>query len=225
MGKDVYRVTVDGRFLNAPPAEFHKRYAGAFCYSKVSVDDVGSVRSLEDKGFRLVDTNVVYEKKVGPKAIDLKDAVVRLARGQDKEKVKALAGRCFHYSRFHLDPAIPPDIAHRIKAEWAGNFFEGRRGQVMIVTQKGNDIVGFLQLLDDRKGTLTIDLLGVDENCRRQGLAAGMISYAQTQPARAVKIRVGTQLANIPSIHCYEQLGFCHTDASYVFHYHGRPRT
>jgi ribosomal protein S18 acetylase RimI-like enzyme len=158
---------------------------------------------------------------VEKKAVTVKDVTVRLAKPEDKSKVKALAGSCFRYSRFHLDPAVGLELANKIKAEWAGNFFDGKRGQAMIVAQKGNDIVGFLQLLDDKKGTITIDLIGVDEKSRQQGVAEAMINFAQAQVPNAATIAVGTQIANVPSVRCYEKLGFKFAKAAYVFHYHG----
>ncbi|MFA5087939.1 MAG: GNAT family N-acetyltransferase [Candidatus Omnitrophota bacterium] len=223
MGRDVYKLTVDESFMSAVGlVNFYKLHADVFFYAKVAVDDIAAARFLEEQGFRLIDTNVLLEKPIERGAThSCPGVLIRLAQPQDKDKVKALAGGCFCFSRFHLDPAVPKDMANKIKAEWAGNFFAGKRGECLVVAQKGRDIVGFLQLLDDRKGMITIDLIGVAAGCRQQGIGAAMVDFAQAHFSRASKITVGTQIANVASLRCYEKLGFRHVQAWYVFHYHG----
>ena len=47
-----------------------------------------------------------------------------------------------------------------------------------------------------------------------------MINFATNNLDDFEYIRVGTQLANVPSLRLYEKLGFYIVDAAYVFHYH-----
>jgi ribosomal protein S18 acetylase RimI-like enzyme len=222
LGRDAFRVSLDERFVNYPGViNVFKLHENVFFYAKVSVEDLAGISFLQLQGFSLVDTNVVFEKATEKKPLTVQGVTIRLARPEDKEEVKALAAACFRYSRFHLDPSIEPATANRIKAEWVGNFFGGGWGQAMIVAQKGSEIAGFLLLLDDNKGAIRIDLIGVAENSRGQGIAEDMVNFAQAQFAKASKIIVGTQIANVPSIRCYEKLGFKYIKAVYVFHFHG----
>jgi len=89
----------------------------------------------------------------------------------------------------------------------------------MVVTSVDGKIAGFVQLLHSGRD-LVIDLIAVDRKFRRKGIARDMICFAQTAIKGFKRMRVGTQLANIPSIRMYERLEFMFVDASYVFHYH-----
>jgi ribosomal protein S18 acetylase RimI-like enzyme len=193
--------------------------APVFLYAKLPTDAVGAVQRLERLGFHLIDTNVTLERsaagnwgKPGP---------TRSARPSDRKAVMALAGRSFALSRLHLDPQVPRAAADRSRAEWAGNFFRGRRGDDMLIAEAGEDeVAGFLQLLGPREGVLTIDLIGVAPEHRRKGLAAALIGHAASGIPGARVLRVGTQVANTPSLRLYEGLGFRIRESHYVLHYH-----
>ncbi len=191
-----------------------------FIYAKVPTDAHHTTRFLEDEKFRLIDTNIVFDKKrtVGQSLGSV--CTIRFARSEDKDHVEALARRSFSCSRFHRDSAIDRIVADNIKARWAAGYFLGERGDQMVIAESGNQLVGFLQLIMDEGDTLIIDLIAVDERFRGQGIAADMIHYAENQIERCGHVRVGTQVANASSIHCYEKAGFRHFSSSYVFHFH-----
>ena len=70
------------------------------------------------------------------------------------------------------------NVANKIKEEWVGNFFLGKRGKWMIVVEENSKVVGFLQLLEKNKKTIVIDLIAIEEKKRGKGLAKEMIAYA-----------------------------------------------
>jgi ribosomal protein S18 acetylase RimI-like enzyme len=143
----------------------------------------------------------------------------RPARPDDRDAVMALAASSFDHSRLHLDPAIPRAVADRSRAEWAGNFFAGKRGDHMIVGEIDGVLAGFAQLLGPRDGVLTIDLIEVAPPYRRRGIAHTLIA-ASAGIAGTQTLRVGTQIANTPSLRLYETLGFRVVGSQYVLHYH-----
>jgi ribosomal protein S18 acetylase RimI-like enzyme len=168
-----------------------------------------------------VDVAVTFE---GPAPEESSGAGVRFARLSDRDPVAAIARSSFRFSRFHLDPLMPPAVANAIKAEWAANFFTGRRGDGMVVAEVDGIVVGFLQLLWSGIGVLVIDLIGVAASHQRRGIARNMIYYAArhgTGDARKPnRVRVGTQVANTQSVRLYESLGLRLVGAQYVLHYH-----
>jgi len=191
-----------------------------FMYVKVPVGELETAHFFQKNGFKIADSNIVFEKAISFSG-DLADStIVRFALPEDRVGVEELAGRSFIYSRFHLDDDIPRETANRVKLEWAGNYFLGKRGDWMVVALKENKIVGFLQLLSGDDHTLIIDLIATDSDFRKQGIARGMIAYAETNLQKFEKIRVGTQIVNIPSMRLYEGMGFRVCGADYVFHYH-----
>ncbi len=188
----------------------------SFFYAKLPTSSVASVHRLEELGFHVVDTNVTFERSVAGQATP---GSARHARPDDREAVMALATNSFAHSRLHLDPAIPRHVADRSRAEWAGNFFAGKRGDHMMISEVDGGLAGFALLLGPKNGVLTIDLIGVAAPFRRRGIAGTLIAAAGAI-AGAQTLRVGTQIANMPSLRLYETLGFRITGTQYVLHYH-----
>jgi len=190
-----------------------------FLYSKISSDQIRSIRYLEDLSFNLAETTITFEKKITKRSNHFKEANIRISVPKDKERIMEIAETSFKYSRFHMDEKIPKIKADRIKAEWSGNFFTGKRGDQMIVALYKGKVAGFMQLLCSG-GTIVIDLVEVEEKYRRKGLEKCMIYFAETAFEGFNAIRVGTQAANIPSMRIYESIGFRVKKTGYVFHYH-----
>lgn len=192
-----------------------------FVYVKVPVDKSNVVNQLMQIGFKLVDTNLQFEKVVSKTpAINTGSTTIRLAQPGDEQQIAELAERSFCYSRFHADIAISDLQANEIKADWSRSFFQGERGDAMVVAVDEDRIVGFLLSLLTADDVLVIDLIAVDEMMRGQGLAGTMTWFTQAQFPNASKLRVGTQLANIAAIRCYERLGFELVRSHYVLHFH-----
>ena len=195
-----------------------------FVTAKLGADRVADASLLQDLGFRTIDAALTFEASaVTAPAVDPR---VRFARAGDRAAVAQLAGSAFVFSRFHLDPAIPTWLAHRVKAAWADNFFAGKRGDGMVVAEHAGVVAGFLQLLWSPSDVLTIDLIAVAPRSARSGLARAMIGFAAVNGVgdrrRPRGFRVGTQAANIPSVRLYESLGFRLSQAQFVLHHHGR---
>lgn len=197
------------------------RDKSAFATAKIEVDDVALSLNFQDSGFRQVDTALTFRRT--EKAEITAASNVRYALPADRGAVETIAREAFMFSRFHLDPRVPNQIADKIKSEWAGNFFSGRRGDGMIVALDDSGVVaGFCQLLSGRNGDVVIDLIAVAPASTRRGLARAMIAQAAhsgTGSGPAAALVVGTQAANLASVNLYEALGFRLTGAKQVLHF------
>lgn len=197
-----------------------------FSYAKIATDKIRDVSYLSDLGFRPVDVALTYDNK--PLSVS-RSGISRFAVSEDREAVRGLASKGFVYSRFHLDPFISDTTANIIKRDWAGNFFDGNRGDGMVVAELNGNVVGFLQLIWGKNDCLVIDLIAVDSAFRNQGIGRDMIAYASLNGTGngqiPVQLRVGTQAANIPSVRFYESLGFRLVGSQYVLHYHGNSQS
>ncbi len=222
---------LDKPSFNLQPQEFLKSQQSleslnlpkhCFIQSKVDCDDLKTSTFLQKQGFLVIDTNVSYTLNINDhtnKLSGLKGYQIRDAQTHDKKQVMDCALNSFIYTRYHLDPQVDNQKADFIKSEWAGNYFNGKRGQHMTLAVDESDrVVGFCQILEPNPLTRIIDLIAVEEASRRQGLAQAMIRASITNQNSFV---VGTQVSNSPSIRCYENLGFRHTKSQYVLHYHG----
>ncbi len=195
-----------------------------FAYARIPTADVRALWRLGRNGFRVVDVALTLEGAIASTGVG---AAVRFARPADRETVARIAGTAFRYSRFHLDPLIPSEIANAIKSEWAANYFNGKRGDGMVVAERDGRVAGFLQLLWEADERLLIDLIAVDPADQGQGIGRDMIRFASQYGTgdhrRPKRIKVGTQAANTSSVRLYESLGLCLVNAQYVLHYHAKP--
>lgn len=199
-----------------------------FIYNKTKTCEIEDIKKVEHLGFHLIDTNLIFclKKKNFVEQLSLPPRYsMRWSCSTDCDVVGNIARNNFKYSRFHLDPLIENSVADDVKKAWATNFFSGTRGDHMIVSCYDEQPVGFTQILHQSKNELVIDLIAVDLEHRGKGLASRMISFMMKElfvglPDSAL-IKVGTQIANIPSIALYQKMGFQVTSSTYVFHYHG----
>lgn len=221
LGKPAFRVaaSVGDLMIEELPQD------ASFVEAKVDAGDFEGLAHLQELGFRIIDCNLTLERAVG-EALPQVDADklpvnVRFASPADESGVRSLASEAFEHNRFHRDPRIPDDVAAKIKAEWAGNYFCGGRGDWMIVAEEAGGIGGFLQILCTDDGVIVIDLIAVAPRYRRHGLARSMIAYAyQNCLGRRANMRVGTQLSNSASLQLYYTMGFRLHRATYHLHRH-----
>jgi ribosomal protein S18 acetylase RimI-like enzyme len=190
--------------------------------TKVPVDRVATLAELTARGFRVVDTNVQLDCPTARLRAPLAPNTawtVRNARPDDCDAVCTLCADEMTTSRFHLDPRIDAVAAARVKHDWVGNFFAGKRGEGLYVVDTGSAIAGFLLVLE-RETQGIIDLIAVGPAARGTGAVRAMLAaWCIARPALE-RIVVGTQISNTRSLRAYEKLGFRVCGASYVLHCH-----
>jgi len=193
----------------------------SFITAKVPSASVKLVGQLEEIGFHIVDTAVTLEaNSLATKTVSRFN--VRDAKSCEQSRIEEIARNSFNFTRFHLDPRIDRTTASHIKAQWSANFFRRRRGNFMIVAERNSIVCGFcLLLLEDSAKTLTIDLIAVDKSYRGAGAATDMIHFSPLSHS-ALRRRVSTQIANIPSLRLYEKAGYRIAKSTYILHAHGR---
>jgi len=196
-----------------------REYDRAFYYVKLVVDRITVLNQFVSIGFRVVDVNITFERE--PTKVESPYIIVRQALPQDGAEVLAIAETCFVYSRFHLDPLISNDVANKIKREWVANYLCGERGEKIFVAKLDSKVVGFNAVLKINDSARMIDLIGVDKNYQGRGVGRALVeSFVTDSYDEYAYLRVGTQIANTPSINLYERCGFKVVGASYVLHAH-----
>ena len=225
IGINSYKLIVDDKIVNKCE-DFQNTFKKIkkdkiFVYAKISTDFLHGAHFLEESCFKLIDTAVQLQKNKSEikSSYDPNDYLVRFTSSLDREQVVLLATNNFIFSRFHIDPCFENTIADKIKGKWVENYYKGKRGNYMVVTELDNRITGFLLLLRNNNRLLTIDLIAVAKEHQGQKMAGNMITFAESQ-LDFLEMQVSTQIANIPSIRLYEKLGFRMQSAEYVFHFH-----
>ena len=212
--------------------ELSERAANAPCffYTKVPTRDVGALQNATQAGFSVVDVNVTFDWQATEQT-EIEDNVsgdglsIAVSTPDDARAIEDIAARCFTYSRFHLDPKISVGVANDIKRVWARNASAGRAAEVYVARQNGH-VGGFLAVLETKSpsGSIAIiDLVGVDAKYQGKGAGRALSQmFIDRWKTRASRLRVGTQISNIPAMRLYESLGFRVTETSYVLHAHMR---
>jgi GNAT superfamily N-acetyltransferase len=138
--------------------------------------------------------------------------------------VLEIARSSFRFSRFHLDPLIPLESAHQIKHDWILNYLLRKRGEHLWVASVAGRPAGFLAVIagnDAGRRYRAIDLIGVAPAYQGQGIGQALVAYfIDTYRDHSDFLLVGTQIANLPSIHLYQKLGFSLVKSAYVMHLH-----
>lgn len=212
----------------APPTQVGDDgvHGPAFVTARAKVTDLSKVQELTTRGFRLVDTSLVFRQDAGVSiALPVLGPPMTIAEALPEEAnaVATIAVSSFRYSRFHLDPLFSASSAERVKANWAVNLAVGARGSGCLVARQGDKITGFLGYIRTQEVVpeLVIDLIAVHPTHRQGGVGTRLVRAASGIARESgIAVRVGTQLANLPSIRFYERLGFRMTSAAHVFHGH-----
>jgi len=202
-------------FLGSEPA-------AGFYFAKIPTVDIAAVRQLCEFGFCVVDVSVTFERK--PALREAGGSVaVRTVRSTDDNAIREIAETGFRYSRFHLDDRIPIVTANRLKREWMESYLQGKRGECLYVAELDDEPVAFLASLAtevQRQRCRVIDLIATHPNHRGKSAARSLVDRFIADSADYDLLRVGTQVANIPSIRLYESCGFRLTASEYVLHAH-----
>jgi ribosomal protein S18 acetylase RimI-like enzyme len=192
--------------------------------ARVAAGDVGGLAGLESAGMRVV--NVTLTLTADPAVVPLggSNGEVREADPERDQALLEVARRSFRYTRFHLDPDVPQDVADRIKHDWVWSYLNGRRGDELLVAIRNGEPVGFLCGMagtGDARRLRVIDLIGVAPEEQGSGAGRALVSaFLERAAGRCDTVEVGTQLANTQATAFYERLGFVATRAAYDLHLH-----
>ena len=229
-GKPVFRATLCATDAAPDIGEAVQAHAAkhrdAFWFLKLETEHVAQLGALEAAGFRVVDVNVEYSRPTDPAPPGAADTSISVgdARPDEHDAILDIAHTCFSYTRFHQDPAVPETTANQVKRRWIASYLDGARGEQLYAARIDGHPVGFLAVLTTRSNAdvvSVIDLVGVDRGHQRRGVGQALTChFIDDWRGRAAELRVGTQVANIPSIRMYTRLGFRISRSQYVLHRH-----
>lgn len=121
-------------------------------------------------------------------------------------------------SHYGKDPFIEKDAALHLYKTWIKNSFNGYAHKIFTAVDDNGNGIGFLTIKESNND-LVIDLLGVDKEWRKKGVAATLLQYACLHATHTKKIlRVGTQMENVPASRFYQKNGFLLESADLVYH-------
>ncbi|MCF0140854.1 MAG: GNAT family N-acetyltransferase [Mogibacterium sp.] len=171
----------------------------------------------------LVDVNVQLEKKA-LSARDEADAeiIIENATEIDKETVDQMSVERddFKYSKFVRDEKLSERDGYCVYKEWLKNSLKAEH-KYFAYYPSGDTVGGYILFsVNEEDKAVTIELAKVNENLRGRRVATRMLDaverFAVLEGYR--KLRVGTQMNNIPAINLYHSRGYKETSRTSVFH-------
>lgn len=178
--------------------------------------------ALVGAGLKVVNTAVTLGRDPAESEAQASACEVGEATGEDGEALLDVAERSFWATRFHLDPAVPDEVANRIKRDWVDAYLRCERGDQLLVARVAGRPVGFLAVIAGDGGRVrTIDLTAVDPDHRGAGVGEALARrFLSDSVDKCDHVTVGTQAPNTAAIRLYERLGFEVEDTVYDLHLH-----
>ena len=188
--------------------------------------------ALEIHGFRVIESFITLELEI-PKlhaVAPLQEYPIRVATPEDKDSVTDLAVRAYRHSRKDVDPYFTDVQKSQFRRAWVNSIFNGRADKIFVATansidpELGTQPVGFIALRGKDYLVGGIDLLAVDPNCQRRGIAKRLvdkaINYYMKAGGNVGSIRMGTQGKNYQALNLYTGMGFKIIKSELSFHWH-----
>jgi dTDP-4-amino-4,6-dideoxy-D-galactose acyltransferase len=195
-------------------------------YFLARADSPETVRTAERHGFGLVDVRVVLERRAEKQGgactpEPASELAMRLAEPEDVPGLQAIARKAHANSRFFNDPHFSCALSEELYATWIALECQGRAQAVFVAADPGNQPQGYISChLDPAGGEGQIDLLGVSEKMRGQGLGQRLVRTALgwLEGQGASLITVVTQGRNLQAQRLYQRCGFITRDLRLWYH-------
>ena len=191
---------------------------------KIDSKDFKTIYNFQKAGFYLVDCLVTYEfdsNKVPIPNDDFDISFAQQIEHKDISRLANIAADVFRIDRFHSDPNLSRENADEYYRSWVINSFNGFADGA-ILPMINNKIVGFttFKINNVDVQTSTMVLSAVDSEYMGQGVYYNMIKKGTLELLKqSKKIRVGTQVDNIPVQRTWQKLGYKLIEIKYVLHF------
>lgn len=190
---------------------------------RINSTDLDAMYNFQRAGFYVVDCLVTYEFDVNKSkkpneeyTVGFKDELTN----DDKEKLTKIASSVFKIDRFHSDPNLKKESSDNYYYQWVKNSFNGY-ADGSVVPEIDGKAVGFttynINNVDNTTSTLVLS--AVDPEYMGRRVYENMIRKGTLEMLKhSTKIRVGTQVDNVPVQRTWQKLGYKLIDVKYILH-------
>jgi ribosomal protein S18 acetylase RimI-like enzyme len=199
--------------------------------AKINSNEKTKIRALLNIGFELWDTNLKFEV-LGSGITDKQDEetkgniqidFIKEKSVAQRDQLEKIAKESLIFSRFNYDVNLPVGCAQKIKANWARDIYEGKRGDGLLLALDGNKVVGFLGFMKNSNNldSYQIDLLAVKSDQQQKKIGTNLLRRFNDFLTNNNSIGIaGTSILNYPAINLYTSLGYKFKDSQQILHYH-----
>ena len=182
----------------------------------------GTVRALEDDGFRLMDTRLTFEADLRHRAVTPRESTIRPLRAGEESALEAIARDAFagYPGHFHADPRLDRKACDEVYVSWARRCRDRSVADEVLVAPVEGRLAGFaaLRLADPARGELVLG--AVLSAFRGRGLYSEMtlagMEWARAR--RAQHFTAVTHLTNLPAQRSWIHAGMLPVASSHTFH-------
>jgi ribosomal protein S18 acetylase RimI-like enzyme len=193
---------------------------------RINVGNLTRLHSLEEDGYRLMDTILFYERpvnKLSSKIIKIDSTMFQFAEPDDASAVADLAQKAFqnYFGHYHSDVRLDNSLADAAYIEWAQASTSTACTKAPVLLAKyGKKITGFIKFKHQIDQTTEIILNAVHPDFRRRGIYKALVlatlQHAHAEGAKT--ITASTQINNYTAQKIWTQLGFLHVNSLYTLH-------
>jgi len=171
---------------------------------------------------RLVDTRIVFSKDLMaiPKT-DPPETVSEFTLPQATDRLYDIVLESGIFSRFRLDPKIPPGSYDRMYRIWLDNSVSRKIADVLLVSKDEAGAINGMVTLANRTETAVIGLIATHADARGKGVGSHLMKAAEQYALQKGKtqLTVATQKANEPACRFYSKAGYQIANEVDVFHW------
>lgn len=166
----------------------------------------------------LTDVNIQFVKELNSNEKCSNDYTYVTNNLPVNDQILSIARKSFRYSRFFNDPNLSESKSQNIYLHWTEGAFRQQRKYFVICEREGN-IAGYL-LFSSEENYATVELIAVDEVYQGQGVGKALIKAMESfvYDKDINKIKVGTQVNNIPAVQFYSKMGFTYVNCGSIYH-------
>lgn len=169
----------------------------------------------------LVDVNIQFEKEILTDNINESNSCIIMKTVDTPDNIRrklTVEKNDFKFSKFVCDDELKKRNGYLVYREWLKNACKDANKYFALLMSKDNVCAYILFNVDNNIGT--IELVKVDKEYQGQHIATSMIESIEKFLAdkNITKLRVGTQVNNIPAINLYHSIGFKEISRTSVFH-------
>ena len=166
----------------------------------------------------LADVNVQFVKELNSLETHSEDKTYVTNNLPVNDQILNIARKSFRYSRFFNDPNLSKSKSQNIYLNWAKGAFL-QEDKYFVICEREDHIAGYL-LFSSEENCATVELIAVDEAYQGKGIGKSLIKAMESFTFDKVinKIKVGTQVNNIPAVQFYSKMGFKYMNCSSIYH-------
>lgn len=216
-GCDTYEITLDRKDLHNFDAVMKElraqNFVNAYVIIKMPVGDLKALHTLEDDGFRFMETQLSLIDHFAPLKSEAQqqtriENVERVILPKQKEEwervILKITPGMFDTDRISLDPKLGTEVACKRYQNWCRDLFNKSETQMSVMKVDGQEVSFGLESYDAQKNKIDSILGGVFEEFKGCGYGVLMM-YGHSKDSFKVKTAVSTN--NLPVLKAHQHYG------------------